>query len=224
MPDSAQAGVRPTSIIQILEKDDTVASAWANIASRGDHVDRDAVHTIIIECKALAALNQKSLESLAQDMARFDALRSAVKLLASHYADAPMLRSDNESQMRRLEGHNDVVAASRTMLDWMLTDIESGSQAVAKAYKNTYPSSQKRSQADAEQVAFKKMLSSHLQFFFGHPLDSLVAAVSSALYAGNEPVSIESVRKARRREQTRVRPGEKGLISPPPDDFRSKMP
>jgi hypothetical protein len=33
--------------------------------------------------------------------------------------------------------------------------------------------------------------------------------VSSALYAGNEPVSIESVRKARSREQTRIRPGGK---------------
>jgi hypothetical protein len=207
MPEPARADVRSTSISQILEKDDTVASAWANIAARGDdHVDRVAVHNIIIECKALAALNQKSPELLAQETARFDALRSAVKLLASHYADARMLRSDNESEMRRLQDHNNGVAASRAALDWMLTDIESGSTAVAKAYKNTFPSSQKRSD---EQVAFIKMLSAHLEFFFGRPLDNLVAAVSSALYAGNEPVSIESVRKARSREQTRIRPGGK---------------
>ena len=189
-----------------LEKDDTVASAWVNIAARGDHVDRAAIHKIIVECKALTALNQKSPELLAQEMAHFAALRNAAKLLASHYADASMLQSDNESQMRRLQDHNNGVAASRAALDWMLTDIESGSTAVAKAYKNTFPSSQKRSD---EQVAFIKMLSAHLEFFFGRPLDNLVAAVSSALYAGNEPVSIESVRKARSREQTRIRPGGK---------------
>jgi hypothetical protein len=106
-----------------LEKDDTVASAWVNIAARGDHVDRAAVHKIIVECKALAALNQKSPELLAQEMAHFADLRNAVKLLASHYADASMLRSDNESQMRRLQDHNNGVAASRAALDWMLTDI-----------------------------------------------------------------------------------------------------
>jgi hypothetical protein len=195
-----------TAIIQTLEKDDTVASAWANIAARGDHVDRVAVHNIIIDCKALAALNQKSPELRTREMARFDALRSAVSLLASHYADAPMLRSDNASQMRRLQDHNDGVAASRAALDWMLTDIELGSRAVARAYKNTCPSSQKRS---AEQLAFIKMLSANLEFFFGRPLDNLVAAVSSVLYAGNEPVSIESVRKARSREQARVRAPEK---------------
>jgi hypothetical protein len=207
MTKPSRANVRSTSIIQILENDDTVASAWANIAARGDHVDRAAVHKIIIECKALAALNQKSPELLAQDMARFDDLRSAVKLLASHYVHTPMLRSDNESQMRLLQGHNDGVAASRTMLDWMLTDIESGCQGVAKAYKNTFPSSQKRGD---EQVAFIKMLSANLKFYFGRPLDNLVAAVSSALYPGNEPVNIESVRKARSREQERgSAPGEK---------------
>ena len=209
MPKPARAGGR--SIIQILEKDETVASAWANMAARGDHVDRVAVYDIIIECKDFAALNQKIPELLAQEMARFDALRSAVKLLTSHYADAPILRSDDASQMRLCQGHNNGVAASRAALDWMLTDIESGSAAVAKAYKNTFPSSQKRSD---EQVAFIKMLSAHFQFFFGRPLDNLVAAVGSALYAGNEPVGIESVRKARSREaQARVRPAKRTDVS-----------
>ena len=117
MPDSAQAGVRPTSIIQILEKDDTVASAWVNIAARGNHVDRAAVHKIIVECKALTALNQKSPELLAQEMAHFAALRNAAKLLASHYADASMLRSDNESQMRRLQERGSEPSSTRLDVD-----------------------------------------------------------------------------------------------------------
>jgi hypothetical protein len=84
----------------------------------------------------------------------------------------------------------------------MLSDIDRSERFKARLHNNIFPLGQKRE----ETVAFYKMLSRDLVSFFGKPCDDFVAAVSTALFGGNDDTTIdrEAVRKARQRQQERA--------------------
>jgi hypothetical protein len=191
-------------IFGLLIDSPDVEAAWEKLAARGGIV-LDDVLSMILAKKACATRFKDAHEERKRELKHHEDLREAVNLLRTHYAEKPMLSSPDGSYSFRalLEENNRRLLDSRKALEWMLSDIDRSERFKARLHNNIFPLGQKRE----ETVAFYKMLSRDLVSFFGKPCDDFVAAVSTALFGGNDNTTIdrEAVRNARRRQERAAR-------------------
>jgi hypothetical protein len=191
-------------IFSLLQESPDVIAAWKNLAARG--VVPEDVLSMIIAKKHFATRFRVAHEERKRDLEHHEDLREAVNLLKTHYAKKPMLSSPdgNYSFRNLLDENNRRLLDSRKALEWMLSDIDCSERFAARLHNNIFPLGQKRNN---EKVAFYKMLSRDLVSFFGKPCDDFVAAVSTALFGGNDNTTIdrEAVRNARRRQERAAR-------------------
>jgi hypothetical protein len=191
-------------IFSLLKESPDVIAAWENLAARGGIV-LDDVLSMIIAKKHFATSFRVAHEERERGLERHEGLRKAVNLLKTHYAKKPMLSSPDGSYSFRnlLDENNRRLLDSRKALEWMLSDLDLSERFMARLHNNIFPSGQKRNK---EVVDFYKMLSRDLESFFGKPCDDFVAAVSTALFGGNDNTTIdrEAVRKARERQRERA--------------------
>jgi hypothetical protein len=172
---------------------DLVIRHWWNNSRRPAYVTPSGILSIIFDCRHCASLNKDAPTFEKAAAKRYSDLQAAAALLAEHYdqVDSFFLTT---KQNPFAAAHNDKLIQLRSALLWAQKELADSVGEMHLVFKHTFASGQKRHDT---QLAFQKIISRRLMIFFDQPFDTLVAAVSSALYPENEPVTPEAVRKAR---------------------------
>jgi hypothetical protein len=203
------------SMLDRLERDERMISAWTTIARRQTpfHGLASTINAILeTKAKSDASGEFQAIRSKLSD--EYTALQSAANRLARYFEEFPASEIDHEidhSYMlppARELFHSDTPPSARVLngqireckrvLRWTENFLGRVHKTTQEALEREFPATQKR---ESSQTAFAVMLCKRMSDMFGTPLYNFVATVTEVVYQTIEPVSPDAVRLAWKRDQ-----------------------